>query len=222
MNSWYSGKWGAFSHSFPFAGPNATFCNPEASNKAADAWRATYIQTFNSDVSGAAGEGVDPPPQTIWDQLTREAYLGFQAEFGNDFEASLQWVWEEHAMEEIAAVGNTFYRSKGKSHDSWDKFFLQQQSVSEITETVSVVKLNGLRGASQPQLAGTYRWVWGFLPKELRDALFAAYDPKAVLWAQRFEANEAQWTSFAEKVNKRKGEAQRRRGRVLHPRHRPC
>ena len=102
----------------------------------------------------AAEEGVDPPPQTIWGQLAREAYLGFQAEFGNDFEASLQWVWEEHAMEENTAVGNTFYRSKGKPHDSWDKFFLQQQSVSEITETVSVDKLNGLRWG----LATTTGW----------------------------------------------------------------
>jgi len=55
-------------------------------------------------------------------------------------------------------------------------------------------------------LAGTYQWVWGFLPKELRADLFAAYDPKAVLWARRFEASEAQWTYVAEKVKRRKGE----------------
>ena len=70
---------------------------------------------------------------------------------------------------------------------------------------MSVDKLNSLRGCSQPQLAGTYQWVWGFLPKELRADFFAAYDPKAVLWARRFEASEAEWTSFAEKVKRRKG-----------------
>ena len=75
--------------------------------------RERRLVELTAQLMCAAGEGVGPPPQTIWGQLTREAYLGFQAEFGHDFEASLQWVWEEHAMEEITAVGNTFYRGKG-------------------------------------------------------------------------------------------------------------
>jgi len=77
-----------------------------------------------------AAEGVEPPPQTLWEQLAREAYSGFQSEFGNDFETSLQWVWQEHTMEEISAVGHAFHRTKGTSCDSWDKLFLQQRPVS--------------------------------------------------------------------------------------------
>ena len=51
----------------------------------------------------AAGEGVDPPPQPPWKQLTREACLGFRSEFGNDFEAKLQWVWADNSLEDISA-----------------------------------------------------------------------------------------------------------------------
>jgi len=43
------------------------------------------------DSGRTAEEGVDPPPQTLWEQLAREAYSGFQSEFGKDFETSLQW-----------------------------------------------------------------------------------------------------------------------------------
>ena len=92
-----------------------------------------------------------------WKQLAREAYLGFRSEFGDGFETNLQWIFKECAMDEISAVGHTFHRNKGKSHDSWDKFFLQRRPVSEVTETISSEKLNRLRGTSQSQLAGTYR-----------------------------------------------------------------
>ena len=92
-------------------------------------------------------------------------------------------------------MGHAFYRTKGDRVIRGLSCVLQQRPVSEITETIYVRMLNSLRKVSQPQLAGTDPWVWGVLPKELRADLFAAYDPKTV----------AQWTSFAEKVKRRKG-----------------
>ena len=86
---------------------------------------------------------------------------------------------------------------------------MKHQSVTDVLRDMPTLKLNALRGGSTPKLAGTYLWVWGFLPKAGRDALVAAFDVKAVLWKMRFEASEAQWASFAEKVRKRKTKHQK-------------
>ena len=131
--------------------------------------------------------------------------MGFQAEFGQSFAPDLNWIWDENAMVDILALGKAFRGNKRKTRDSWDKYYLQQLPVAKVTATMSSDKLNRLRGASNPQLTGTFRWVWGFLPNQDRDALLAAYDPKALLGKRRLEASEAEWASFAEKLQKRKG-----------------
>ena len=44
--------------------------------------------------AGRAAEGRgDTPPQPPWEQLTREAYLGFRSEFGDGFESKLLWIF---------------------------------------------------------------------------------------------------------------------------------
>ena len=139
------------------------------------------------DSGRTAAERVDPPPQTLWEQLAREAYLGFQSEFGKDFETSLQWVWQEHTMEEISAVGHAFHRTKGTSCDSWDKLFLQQRPVSEITETISVDKLNRLRGARNHNWLVHISGSGGFCPRSC--ALPTICPNASAMWDRKASPN---------------------------------
>ncbi len=102
----------------------------------------------------------------------------------------------------MEALGKALFRLKGWKGDSWDKFYLERRPIAEVVEAMSTDKLNSLRGCSRPQLAGTYRWVC-FLSDTQRTVLFTDFDAKSLLCERRFEASEAQWASFSEKLRKR-------------------
>ena len=98
---------------------------------------------------------------------------------------------------EMEALGKALFRMKHVKRESWDQLYLARRPIAEVMEASSKEKGNGLRGGSAPHLAGTYHWVWGFLPDADRAALFAAFNAQAVLWERRFEVSEAEWRSFA-------------------------
>ena len=67
------------------------------------------------NVGRAAGEGVDPPPQSAWEQLTRDARMGFQAEFGKEFGEGFGKEFDK----EFGRVRQRVWQGSATWHPNW-------------------------------------------------------------------------------------------------------